>query len=560
MREGLWITDETWLVGEKLAEGSFGNVYSTTASSGNSASEQSYVYKEYKEYAKPDAHTLAAFTDFYYDLGTNDRDYLDSICCWPHQLVEDEDSTSGFLMIQIPEKFYCSINFSSGPKLVEAKFEHLLLPDRLLSRRHIPLSDKERYKLLLSVVRGLNFFHMHGISMGDFSHSNLLFSLDDCSVFFLDCDSFSLDGATVFPQTETGNWGVRERYPEEELGTEKSDIYKLGLLALRLLMKSDNPSHYQASTNTERLPAQVDAGVKGVIENSLKDAPNRPPLAAWSAALRTAIVRCVSATAPKRPATASSAERASKATSTESTSREEKHKARPRQSSLPVTSTGSTPASGVFNVFPVSATSQSAPASAPSSSPPQQSQSPYKRKLSANPPVQQTPYPHEEPEEKKDGDGLGPVAVMLIIGILIPIILFAATRSCSTYASNSPQPRPAASQTQDSNPTGTIEISAASPSSAQAGVETTFSVAVKYTSRNTTGCIIYAGANTEIADSFSLYTEYVLPDTSGTYTFNFTCTPKKWDDHFFGIYVNISEYPHPDSWNPLDSDVANIKL
>jgi hypothetical protein len=99
-----------------------------------------------------------------------------------------------------------------------------------------------------------------------------------------------------------------------------------------------------------------------------------------------------------------------------------------------------------------------------------------------------------------------------------------------------------------------------SPSSARAGVEATFKVTVKYTSQNAAGCIIYVGANTETADQYSLYDEYVLPDTSGTYTFNFTCTPKAWDDHIFGVYVNISEYPHPDSWNPLDSAVYSIDL
>ncbi|MDR1089044.1 MAG: YARHG domain-containing protein [Coriobacteriales bacterium] len=283
-------------VDKELAEGSFGSVYSITNPHCISGAGQEYVYKEYKEYVSPDEDSLAAFAKFYHGLSTGDKSYLDSICCWPHELVKDgsNDGVSGFLMIQIPERFYCPISFSTGTKVVEAKFEHLLIPDRLLTRRQIPLTDKARYKLLLSVVRGLNFFHEHGVCVGDFSHSNVLFSLSGCSVFFLDCDSFSLGSKTVFPQTETGNWGVAERYPGEEPGTEKSDIYKLGLLALRLLMQSDNPSHYQASTNIERLPSQMDAEVKTVIENSLKDAPDRPALATWSAALRAAIMNCVS--------------------------------------------------------------------------------------------------------------------------------------------------------------------------------------------------------------------------------------------------------------------------
>jgi serine/threonine protein kinase len=391
------------VVGEELAEGSFGNVYSVADTHYRSADEQEYVYKEYKEYAKPDVDTLEAFTDFYHNLSANDKNYLDSICCWPHELIEDEDNLSGFLMVKIPEKFFCTINFSSGPKTVEAKFEHLLLPNRLLERRRIPLTDKTRYKLLFSAVRGLNFFHGLGICVGDFSHSNLLFSLDECSVFFLDCDSFRLNGGTVFPQTETGNWGVAERYPDEVMGTANSDIYKLGLLALRLLMESDDPAHYQASTNTDRLPTHIDADIKTVIEDSLKEAQNRPTLAEWSAALHTAIANCVSEPAPRRAVTASSA--------------------------------GDAPASEVFKVFPTSTASPpqkvqvqyGAPATP--SSPPKakvqygesgwkpvevtRSQYQYKQNPNTNQPAQQSPKQNAQPQKKQGGGALAVTSFVL---------------------------------------------------------------------------------------------------------------------------------------------------
>jgi hypothetical protein len=107
---------------------------------------------------------------------------------------------------------------------------------------------------------------------------------------------------------------------------------------------------------------------------------------------------------------------------------------------------------------------------------------------------------------------------------------------------------------------GTIEITSVSPSNAMLGVETVFSVTVKYASTNAQGCIIYAGANTNTANRYTLYDEYELPDTSGIYTFNFKCVPAKWDGYDFGIYVNISEYPHPDSWNPFAADVYPISL
>ena len=276
---------------KELAEGSYGNVFSVSNVSGL-PSNGSYVYKEYKSYARPNATKLSSFVDFYYNLTPSAKEYLDTICSWPHEVVQDKGTVSGFLMPRIPRKFNCNINFSGGTKNVEAKFEHLLIPDSLLKRRHIPLTSKKRYKLLRAIVKELDFFHEHKICIGDFSHSNILFSLNDCKVFFLDCDSFSIKGSTVFPQTETGNWGVAEQYPDEELGTNKSDIYKLGLLALRLLMNSDNPTFYQATKNTSYLPSNVDMGVRDIIENSLKDEGSRPSLAEWSLVLSKAIKNC----------------------------------------------------------------------------------------------------------------------------------------------------------------------------------------------------------------------------------------------------------------------------
>jgi hypothetical protein len=109
-------------------------------------------------------------------------------------------------------------------------------------------------------------------------------------------------------------------------------------------------------------------------------------------------------------------------------------------------------------------------------------------------------------------------------------------------------------------PSGSISITNVSPQSAVKGVETTFTITVEYTSKNTDGCIIYAGANINESDRFALLDEHILDDVSGTYTFNITCIPTTWQDNDFGIYVNISEYPHPDSWNPFGSDVYYLRL
>jgi hypothetical protein len=121
-----------------------------------------------------------------------------------------------------------------------------------------------------------------------------------------------------------------------------------------------------------------------------------------------------------------------------------------------------------------------------------------------------------------------------------------------------PTPTPATVPADGQTASGTIEIVDVTPKTAVPGEETAFSVTVRYTSANIGGCVIYAGANTSESQRYALYDEYVLPDTSGTYTFSFICTPAAWTDNAFGIYVNMSEYPHPDSWTPLDMDVYDL--
>ncbi|CDX04949.1 Prokaryotic membrane lipoprotein lipid attachment site profile [Desulfitobacterium hafniense] len=105
---------------------------------------------------------------------------------------------------------------------------------------------------------------------------------------------------------------------------------------------------------------------------------------------------------------------------------------------------------------------------------------------------------------------------------------------------------------------GLIQIIDVSPKNALIGRETTYSVTVRYASANADGCIIYAGANTGESALYKIYDEYILPDKYGIYTFQFSCVPVEWPDKAFGIYVNISAYPHPESWMPFSFDIYNL--
>ena len=105
---------------------------------------------------------------------------------------------------------------------------------------------------------------------------------------------------------------------------------------------------------------------------------------------------------------------------------------------------------------------------------------------------------------------------------------------------------------------GLIRIIDVSPSKAPVGQQTTYSVIVRYASTNADGYMIYAGANTEESTSYKLYDNCILSDKYGVYTFQFTCIPAAWPDCAFGIYVNISAYPHPERWRPFSRDIYNL--
>ena len=44
----------------------------------------------------------------------------------------------------------------------------------------------------------------------------------------------------------------------------------------------------------------------------------------------------------------------------------------------------------------------------------------------------------------------------------------------------------------------------------------------------------------------------------GYYQFRVSIVPVQWDESYFGIYVNLSEADHGDTWTPFSSDVLYI--
>ena len=243
------------------------------------------VYKAYKPDArkKIDVAALARMPEFAESLSPSDRVRLLSWAAWPWRLVEDgPGSVSGFLMPAIPPAFKTYMRKTGGSGWVTAGLQLLLEPAARLAKRGIVLTERQRYELIAETAKALAFLHSHDISVGDLSPRNLLFALNPPGVFFVDCDSMQIRGRSAMgTQVETPDWNVRTKSnPNEDLGTPASDSYKLGLLALRLLVGD------QSTRDDTTLPAQTPGQIRQLVHDALSTNPaERPTPADWLDAL-----------------------------------------------------------------------------------------------------------------------------------------------------------------------------------------------------------------------------------------------------------------------------------
>ncbi len=267
----------------KIGQGGQGVVYG--APNVKTKFAASMVYKEYKAQTltEIDFNALGAMPALVEDsLSYAQAERLISLAAWPCAIVEDAGAPTGFVMPAIPEEFFVALTTVKGVSRSTAEFQHLLNHETVLAARGIDIEDAQRYSLLREAASGLAFLHKHGVCVGDISPKNLLFSLKPHeAVYFIDCDATRINGVSALPQVETPGWNLP---PGEELATVYSDTYKLGLLALRLLVGDhDTP-------NPQHLPATTPNLLRQIITDTLGNEAERRPLPeAWTYVLGHAI-------------------------------------------------------------------------------------------------------------------------------------------------------------------------------------------------------------------------------------------------------------------------------
>lgn len=267
----------------KIGQGGQGVVYRAPRVKTNFSA--SLVYKQYRlgDRAPVDFEALTAMPALVEkSLSYAEGERLISLAAWPCEIVEDEGAPTGFLMPEIPDRFFTSLTTIKGTSRNRAEFQHLLNDKAVLAARGIKIDDVQRYRLLREVASSLSFLHSHGVTVGDISPNNLLFSLDSGeSVYFIDCDSMCINGVSALPQVETPGW---EAPRGEDLATIYSDAYKLGLLALRLLAGD------QGATRPDDLPPTTPSMMRRIIADTLRTEPHQRPLAeVWTYQLGYAI-------------------------------------------------------------------------------------------------------------------------------------------------------------------------------------------------------------------------------------------------------------------------------
>jgi serine/threonine protein kinase len=196
-------------------------------------------------------------------------------------------------MRMVPDAYYFGYQTQSlGTRRQLADMAFLLNPDRYISNSGLSVSDRDRLHLLASVAQVLSRLHALGVTVGDLSPKNLLFSLSPPGCFVIDCDAMRVRGESVLAQVETPDWEIPA---QEERATPASDAYKFGLLAIRLFARD------QSSYDWGPL-SLISPEVARLAQESLRTDPSaRPSPAEWLPALQAASVTANATASPSAP-------------------------------------------------------------------------------------------------------------------------------------------------------------------------------------------------------------------------------------------------------------------
>ncbi|OLR93510.1 protein kinase family protein [Actinokineospora bangkokensis] len=235
------------------------------------------LYKEYSPRLVDDVdvEVLRRFAVFPLELPEADRARLLTITSWPQAVVRRDGVVRGFLMRRAPARCTAALRFGGEVSTVLTSAEFLLNHPDYLRELGLAVTDEFRLRFLADTAEALAFLHGLDIAVGDLSPKNLLFSREERPhAHFIDCDAMSLGGQSVLPPVHTPDWVV----PQEEEATREGDLYKFGLMVVRVFATD------QQSTDTTAVPRRL----RKHVVATLGPAPGRVGAQAWRKRLTAA--------------------------------------------------------------------------------------------------------------------------------------------------------------------------------------------------------------------------------------------------------------------------------
>ncbi|WP_149038450.1 hypothetical protein, partial [Kitasatospora sp. MBT63] len=288
-------------LGHQLGQGGQGSVHQVLNKRINEGAADGgweIVYKEYSPAVLPrlDAAALENAAALLGRLTAAQGRWLCEKTAWPAAVVRRQGQTCGFLMRAVPDRYHFMLRTLTGAKTGSrrlATMEYLLNDDAYVAGIGLAVSDRHRLLLLADLAATMDRLHRLGVTVGDVSPKNLLFSLaPDPGCFLIDCDAMRLHGASALPQAETPDWQVPAG---EERATRASDVHKLALLAVRIFARD------QTTTEPTALGA-ISPALGDLARASLDPDPARRPTPdVWAERLASVAVGASTSTTPRAP-------------------------------------------------------------------------------------------------------------------------------------------------------------------------------------------------------------------------------------------------------------------
>jgi hypothetical protein len=263
--------DELGPVGDELGRGGQGIVYELP-------SRPHHLLKVYLDDAV-DRDGLEALVRWRLRLSSRDRRVIDAMTAWPLAVVPDLSTGLAFVMRRAPTEFFHDRPGGSRPHDLQwAYCTSVAYSGRQPATRRQAVTIVHRLAMVLDVL------HRNDVVYGDLSATNVLWSARHGRprIFLIDCDAA---WATIGPRGCGGGQTPNFADPWPSDGTpaaeRRRDLYKLGLVFLRLYYRSQLPVTAETPTIDLAADPPITRSVHGLLQGALSPDGDRPTAADW---------------------------------------------------------------------------------------------------------------------------------------------------------------------------------------------------------------------------------------------------------------------------------------